>query len=208
MRCRVAGLGLLATPARLPHGVINPAARWPQSLQISPSSARLDPRLYLGIDNGAGASRASAPDGGTERSEGSHRRRRGIGSCSTKAVRLGAVRPRTCSAAPTPDGIKPQLKHSSTATILELHCRSEDDSILAVYGKLHRLLGNTYSRQLLGPDAVATLTSLNFLVLHHRDGGPSLWDGLAEDGGDVGGARLAVGDRSWDICGMGPWVSS
>lgn len=214
MRCRVAGLGLLATPARLPHGVVYSAARWPQPLRTSPLTPRLEPRscLYPGGKRGGGPSSAAAAafDDGIARSVATQRRRRRIcGGCSGTAVRFDAVRPRACSATSTPDDIRAKRRHTSRAAIFELQCRPEDNSILSVYGKLHRLLGDTYSRQLLGPDAVATLTSLNFLVLHHRDGGPSLFDGLEEDGGGVrGGARLAVGDRCWDICGIGPWVSS
>ncbi|CAM9602827.1 unnamed protein product [Scytosiphon promiscuus] len=213
MRCRVAGLGLLATPARLPHGVINSAARWPQPLQTSPSSARLELHSCLnpgGNSRGGKRSPVAPFHDGTERSTGSQRPRRGLGGFNRTAARSGAVRPRSCSPASTQDDPRAHLKHSPTATILELQCRTEDKSVLAVYGKLHRLLGDTFSRQLLGPDAVATLTSLDFLVLHHRDGGPSLFDGSEANDGDGigGGARLAVGDRSWDICGIGPWGST
>lgn len=84
-----------------------------------------------------------------------------------------------------------------------------------MYGKLHRLLGMTRSRQLLGLEAVATLTSLNYLVLHPRDGMPNLYNdkkrsqeeeaNSCDSGG--GGARLALGDRCWDICGIGQGVS-
>eukprot|EP00903_Cladosiphon_okamuranus_P007717 g7478.t1 len=61
---------------------------------------------------------------------------------------------------------------------------------------------------LLGLEAVATLTSLNFLILHHRDGGVGLCDQEGKSGGDGGRARLALGHRCWDICGIGKWGPS
>ncbi|CAM9946700.1 unnamed protein product [Ectocarpus sp. 12 AP-2014] len=90
----------------------------------------------------------------------------------------------------------------TTAVVLELERGVRDTNTLAVYGKLHRVLGATRSRRLLGANAVATLTSSNYLVLHHRDGGPSAYLEGFEEGGS-GGARLALGDRCWDICGIG-----
>lgn len=94
----------------------------------------------------------------------------------------------------------------TTAVVLELERGVRDANTLAVYGKLHRVLGATRSRRLLGANAVATLTSSNYLVLHHRDGGPSAYLEDFEESGS-GGARLALGDRCWDICGIGQRVS-
>ncbi|CAN0098936.1 unnamed protein product [Laminaria digitata] len=86
------------------------------------------------------------------------------------------------------------------------HEEPEDTAALAVYGKLHRLLGTNPSRRLLGPEAVATMTSSNFLVVHHRHAGPWLYEyesknGVGRGGGGAG-SRLALGDRRWDICGI------
>lgn len=116
------------------------------------------------------------------------------------------------SKAPTANNNRAERKHpsqpSSAAVVLELQPRAADTNALAVYGELHRLLGTTRSRQLLGLEAVATLTSLNYLVLHHRNDGPSLYDEEGESDGGRKGARLALGHRKWDICGIGQWVSS
>lgn len=102
-----------------------------------------------------------------------------------------------------------QQDDHGTMVIFEIeHDEPEDAAALAVYGKLHRLLGTNPSRRLLGPEAVATMTSSNFLVVHHRHGGPWLYEyesknaGGGSGGGDGGGSRLALGDRRWDICGI------
>lgn len=115
----------------------------------------------------------------------------------------------TYSEAPITDDDRAEEKHpshlSSAAVVFEL--QPADTNTLAVYGELHRLLGTTRSRQLLGLEAVATLTSLNYLLLHHRNGGPRLYDEEGESGCGCSGARLALGHRRWDICGIGQWVS-
>lgn len=80
------------------------------------------------------------------------------------------------------------------------HEGHEDAAALAVYGRLHRLLGTNPSRRLLGPEATATMTSSNFLVVHHLHGGP--WLDEYESKNHDGSRFLAVGERRWDICGI------
>lgn len=119
-------------------------------------------------------------------------------------------RPEGYGEAPIANGGRSPEKHypSAAAVVLKLQPRSADTNTLTVYGELHRLLGTTQSRQLLGPEAVATLSSLNYLILHHRNVGPSLLcDGEGESGYGCDGAKLALGHRCWDICGIGRWVS-
>lgn len=89
--------------------------------------------------------------------------------------------------------------------------QSEED--LAVYGKLHRLLGRR--RRLLGANAVAIMTTLNFLVVHyaHDDENTqeqqhqqsSWWARDTSTSSNSGSSswRLALGDRRWDVCGIG-----
>ena len=96
-----------------------------------------------------------------------------------------------------------QQDDNGTMVMFEIeHDEPEDTAALAVYGKLHRLLGTNLSRRLLGPEAVATMTSSNFLVVHHRHGGPWFEYESKNAGGGGGGSRLALGDRRWDICGI------
>lgn len=96
-----------------------------------------------------------------------------------------------------------QHHHQAKATIFELeHNHGKEDNTLAVYGELHRLLGTDRSRRLLGPDTVAIMTTLKFLVVH--SGGGQWWNGEAstKKGDRRGGSRLALGDRLWDVCGL------
>ena len=218
LRWMAAGIGLLVPPECLPHRSGSPTPLWlgarrPQDLQTCLSSAAVKERtIYLaaGPPSGFVAGIVSEGRGRPRR----YRWRRKTGWNKT-AVHSRVPRREAYSEATTManDGggrrkhRHPSRPQQSAAVVLELQPRAADTNALAVYGELHRLLGTTRSRQLLGVEAVATLTSLNFLVLHHRSGGPSLYDEAGEGDGDGSGARLALGHRCWDICGIGQWVS-
>lgn len=164
--------------------------------------------LLRACSSEASADAAAAAAGSSSRQDSKNkhpsRRPSSVVSPSTSTTTTTAVTPTTVA-----------------AVVIELQPRAAADTeTLAVYGKLHRLLGTTRSRQLLGLEAVATLTSSNYLVLHARDGTPSLYNDDGESsreegangggggcGGWGGGARLALGDRCWDICGIGQGVS-
>lgn len=77
------------------------------------------------------------------------------------------------------------------ALVFELEHGREGDPRVSVNGELHCLLGSSPWQQLFGPNAVVTMTKLNFLV----------YDNCGNSGIiSSGEARLAVGDRLWDIC--------
>lgn len=87
-----------------------------------------------------------------------------------------------------------QLQQRHTM-VFELQNNGEQNGKdLAVYGKLHRLLGRR--RGLLGgASAVAIMTTLNFLVVHYgHDDSSSITGGSC--------SRLALGDPRWDVCGI------
>lgn len=193
-------LVLLASPDHLSHGSSS-APSWEVRL-LPASGCRCRHTSTLGCL--AGRSTQDPSGGGTagfvgSRGLGGQRRRQKIGWSSTRVFRRRSPQPEACS--------EPRPPSSVAAVVLELQPRDADTNKLAVYGELHRLLGTTRCRQLLGLEAVATLTSLNYLILHNRDGGPSLYAHDEDPGSGCGGARLALGDRSWDICGIGQGVS-
>ncbi|CAM9950498.1 unnamed protein product [Ectocarpus sp. 6 AP-2014] len=225
MRCKAtaAGVGFLLSPVRLQYRpacyVLPRSIAWCSQPCSGVEKTRwwVEPPRCKGTHDGcaAGASTpavAFAAMGGPT----SRRRLRRIGRGSpmaavhrpSQARGLGSISddetpmttPSASSSATTAAAVAAAVR--TTAVVLELERGVRDTNILAVYGKLHRVLGATRSRRLLGANAVATLTSSNYLVLHHRDGGPSAYlEGFEESGS--GGARLALGDRCWDICGIG-----
>lgn len=205
LRWVVAGLGLShgsgsSAPPRL-------VACRPRDLQTFSFSAAAEQRAAFHAGPSPPGFGSQATGGSTERD----RRRRKIGGSRT-AVHARVPRREIHGEAPIASDDRARETHhpsqpSSAAVLLELQPPTADTNTLAVYGELHRLLGTTRSRQLLGSETVATLTSLNYLVLHHRNGGPSLYDEDAESGRGRNGARLALGHRCWDICGVGHWVS-
>lgn len=225
MRCKAAaaGVGFLLSPVRLQHRHACYTPPWSIARCRQPCSGVEKtrwwvepPRCEAKHERAAGASTppvAFAAMGGSA----SRRRLRRIGRGNPMAAARRRSQARGLGSIPDdePPLSTPSASSAATAVaaaarttavVLELERGVRDTNTLAVYGKLHCVLGATRSRRLLGANAVATLTSLNYLVLHHRDGGPSaLLEGFEERGS--GGARLALGDRCWDICGIGQGVS-
>lgn len=87
-----------------------------------------------------------------------------------------------------------QLQQRHTLVFELQNNGDQTDKDFAVYGKLHRLLGRR--RGLLGgANAVAIMTTLNFLVVHYgHDDSSSITGGSS--------SRLALGDPRWDVCGI------